>query len=374
MPIAILYREELKEYDFGPGHPFRGDRYKIFPEFLKENLPEDDNYRILASDQATEEDLKLICHKDYIEFTRDYFKAANLGLSYPGRFSQYHSGDNLPGGRPGKLEEAARLIIGQAKLACDLIQKGEFKKIVSVGGGMHHASSAYGSGFCIYNDVAFAARYLIENYGLERILILDTDAHAGNGGSVNTGTCGYFYSDAKVLFIDLHQDPRTIYPGAGYASDIGQGPGRGFTINIPMPLLAGFESYQLAFEEIVEPIAEEFKPQIIIRNGGSDPHFADQLTNLGLPVRGFRMIGEKVRKLSEICQDKEIDLIASGYDKEVLPYAWLALISGLAGFKIEVEEPVSIPQRFQTDYSLEATKEVVGQVKKYHKDYWKCFA
>jgi len=86
------------------------------------------------------------------------------------------------------------------------------------------------------------------------------------------------------------------------------------------------------------------------------------------------MIGEKVRKLSEICQDKEIDLIASGYDKEVLPYAWLALISGLAGFKIEVEEPVSIPQRFQTDYSLEATKEVVGQVKKYHKDYWKCFA
>ena len=89
MAIAILYREELKEYDFGSGHPFRGDRYEIFPAFLKENLAQDDNYRILEADQATDEDLLLICNRDYIEFTRDYFRAANLGLSYPGSFSQY---------------------------------------------------------------------------------------------------------------------------------------------------------------------------------------------------------------------------------------------------------------------------------------------
>jgi len=366
MAIAILYQGELKEYDFGPGHPFRGDRYEIFPEFLRENLPQDDNYRILKANQAIDEDLGLICHKDYIDFTRGYFKAANLGLSYPGSFSRYHSGDNMPIGRPGKLEEAAKLMIGQAKMAVDLIQEGKYKKAICIGGNMHHAKPSYGEGFCIYNDNAFAAKYLMEKYGLERILILDTDAHQGNG------TCEYFYSDPRVLFIDLHQDPRTLYPGTGFAHEIGEGAGKGYTINIPMPPYAGYDSYRLVFEEIVLPVASEFTPQIIIRNGGSDPHFADGLTNLGLPVKGFRMIGEKAREMSQICQGKEIDIIGSGYNKEVLPYAWLALIAGLADFKIKVEEPLPIPQRFQTDLSFEVTKKVVEQVKKYHKDYWKC--
>jgi acetoin utilization protein AcuC len=373
MAIAILYREELKEYDFGSGHPFRGDRYEIFPKFLRENLPEDDHYRILKAEWATDEDLSLICQKDYIDFTRDYFKAANLGLSFDGKFYRFHSADNRPIGKPGKLEEAARLIIGQAKLACDLIQQGEFKEVVSLGGGMHHASQNYGDGFCIYNDVAFAAKYLIEKYGLERILILDTDAHAGNGKNVHTGTCGYFYSEPRVLFIDLHQDPSTLYPGAGFASDIGEGKGRGFTINVSLPMFAGDDSYKLVFEEIVEPVTKEFKPQIIIRNGGSDPHFADELTQLGLSVKGFQMIGEKVRKLAEICDGKVIDLIGSGYNKKVLTWGWLALIAGLANFKIEIKEPLVIPRQFQTDLVLEGTKEVIKEVKRNLKNYWKCF-
>jgi acetoin utilization protein AcuC len=368
MAIAILYREELKEYDFGSGHPFQGDRYEIFPIFLREHLPEDDNYRILQADPATEEDLLLICQKDYMDFTRDYFKAASLGLNLPGRFSfsRYHSGDNMPVGRPGKLEQAARLMIGEAKMAVDLIQTGKYKKVVCIGGNMHHAKPGYGEGFCIYNDNAFAAKYLMERYGLERILIVDTDAHQGNG------TCEYFYSDPKVLFIDLHQDPRTLYPGTGFADDIGEAAGKGYTVNIPMPVYAGYDSYRLVFEEIIQPVCKEFKPQIIIRNGGSDPHFADGLTNLGLPVKGFQMIGEKVREMAEICQGKEIDIIGSGYNKEVLPYAWLALICGLADFKIEVQEPLPIPQRFQTDPSFEDTRRVVEQVKGYLKDYWKC--
>ena len=181
MPIAILYREELQEYDFGPGHPFRGDRYQIFPRFLRENLGEDDKYRVLEAGWASDEDLLRICHRDYIDFTKQYYRAAHLGLSYNGAFHRYHSGDNRPIGRCGQLEEAARLIVGQAKLASDLIQSGKFEKAVSIGGGMHHAKRAYGEGFCVYNDVAFAATYLMEQHGLERILILDTDAHAGNG-------------------------------------------------------------------------------------------------------------------------------------------------------------------------------------------------
>ncbi len=364
MAIAVLYREELKEYDFGPGHPFRGDRYQSFPRFLKEKMAGGD-YRIVRAEPATEEDLRLICDKDYIDFTTGYYRAANLGVSYRGQFYRFQSGDNMPLGRPGKLEEAARLILGQAKTACDIVQRGEFKKAISIGGGMHHAKRSYGEGFCLYNDVAFCALYLMQNHGLERVLILDTDAHAGNG------TAEYFYDDPRVLFIDLHQNPHTLYPGTGFANQIGRGKGEGFTVNIPLPPNAGFDSYQLAFDAIVLPIAREFKPQIIIRNGGSDPHYSDGLTNLGLPVKGFRMIGEKVREIARLCDDKAIDLIASGYNEKVLPYAWLALISGLAGIALEVAEPEPVPQRFQEDTALAETQKVIEEVRGHLKPFWK---
>lgn len=367
MATPILYQEGLKEYDFGPGHPFRGDRYEAFHRFLKDNLATDDEYPILKAAPATDADLLLICQKDYIEFTREYFKAANLGLVYPARFSLYHSEDNRPIGKPGKLEEAARLIIGQAKMACQLVQAGTAKKAVSIGGGLHHAKPGYGEGFCLYNDVAFCGRYLMQEYGLERILILDTDAHAGNG------TSEYFYDEPRVLFIDLHQNPATIYPGTGFAHQIGGGKGKGFTINVPLPVNAGLDSYRIVFESIVEPVAREFKPQIIVRNGGSDPHFSDGLTRLGLPVAGFRMIGERVREMAEVCDGRVIDLIASGYNEKVLPYAWLALISGLTGSQKEIPEPEPVPQQYRVDRALAETEKVIGEVKNHLKDYWACF-
>ncbi len=366
MPLAILCRQELREYDFGPGHPFRGDRHETFLRFLQANLAEDDNYRIVKAEPASEEDLLLICQKDYIDFTREYYKAANLGLNLPCQFFRFHSADNRPAGKPGKLEEAARLIIGQAKMACNLVQENKFKKVVSIGGGLHHAKRAYGEGFCLYNDVAFCALYLMREYGLERILILDTDAHAGNG------TSEYFYEEPRVLFIDLHQNPRSLYPGTGFAHQIGSGRGKGFTINIPMPVYAGYDSYELAFKEIVRPVTQEFKPQIIIRNGGSDPHFADGLTRLGLPVKGFRMIGERVREMADVCEGKVVDLIASGYNEDVLPYAWLALISGLGGIELSVDEPHPIPERFRTDPALPETESVLQEVREQLKDYWRC--
>jgi acetoin utilization protein AcuC len=366
MTIGILYRDELKEYDFGEGHPFSGVRYSLFYKFLREHLPEDDNYRIIKAEPATDANLLLISHKNYIEFTRGYYEAARFGLSYPGRFIEFQSMDNLPTGKTGRLEEAARVVVGQAKLACQLVQSGEFKKVVSIGGGLHHARPYYGEGFCLYNDVAFCGRYLLQEYKLERILILDTDAHAGNG------TYEYFQEEPRVLFIDLHQDPRGIYPNTGFPNEIGVGNGRGFSINIPLPLYAGYDSYKLAFESIVEPVAREFKPQLIIRNGGSDPHFDDTLTNLGLTVEGFRMIGEKVRDMAEICDGKVIDLIVSGYNMKVLPSSWMALIAGLAGFNLKIDEPVPVPEKLKTDQSLELTKKNIEEVKACLKDYWKC--
>jgi acetoin utilization protein AcuC len=365
--LAILWRADLKEYDFGPGHPFSGHRYQLFPRFLTKNL-EEEYYQIIRAEKASDEDLLLICDKRYIDFTRDFYRAANLGLDYNGRFSLYHSSDNKPLGRPGKLEEAARLIIGQAKRAVDLVERGEFKKAISIGGGMHHAKHSFGEGFCLYNDVAFVAKYLLNKYGVERILIVDTDAHAGNG------TAEYFYQDPRVLFIDLHQDPHTLYPGTGFVDQIGANEGTGYTVNVPLPVGAGYDSYKLVFEEIVGPLTNEFKPQIIVRNGGSDPYLNDQLTQLGLPLEGFRMLGAKVRELAEICQGKEIDLIASGYNEAALPPAWLALISGLAGLEPSGAAPEQTPEDgYLEDAVLPDTEDVISDVKANLRDYWRCF-
>jgi len=339
----------------------------VFYNYLKKHILEDDNYRIIKADPVTDKDLLLICHKNYVEFTRGYYESASFGISYPGRFNEFQSPDNLPAGKIGNPEQAARIVVGQAKLACQLIQENKYKKVFSIGGGLHHARWNYGEGFCLYNDVAYCGKYLLEEYKLDRILILDIDAHAGNG------TYGYFQEEPRVLFIDLHQDPRGIYPGSGYASEIGSGKGTGFSINIPMPINAGYASYKLAFESIVEPVVKEYQPQIIIRNGGSDPHFEDSLTNLGLTVEGFRMISEKTRTMAEICNGKVIDLIVSGYNMNVLPNCWLALVAGLSGFNVQIDEPVLVPDNLKTDHALEYTKQYIEEVIQYHKDYWKCF-
>jgi acetoin utilization protein AcuC len=231
---------------------------------------------------------------------------------------------------------------------------------------MHHAKFNTGEGFCLYNDVAFTASYLLDKYHLKRVMVLDTDAHAGNG------TAEYFYNDPRVLFVDVHQDPGTIYPGTGFAADIGTGAGLGKTINIPLPVNAGNDSYKYVFEHIIEPVTREFRPEIIIRNGGSDPHFNDGLTSLGMTLTGFKMMGEKVRKMAEICDGKEIDLIASGYHRGILPYAWLSMLSGLAGFNVTLEEPSPIPHSMRIDTLMPETIKVVNEVKTNLKDYWRC--
>jgi acetoin utilization protein AcuC len=368
MSVAIIYRDELKEYDFGSGHPFHGRRYGSFMQFLGKRLPEGDSYRVLAGEPACNEDLLKICDEDYIQFNRDYYQAVHAGwVAYYENFSRYQSPDNKPIGISGNVEEAARLIIGQAKMACDLVQSGEYLKVISVGGGMHHAKQRFGEGFCIYNDVAFAALYLLEKYGLKRVMVLDTDAHAGNG------TAEYLRGNPNVLFVDIHQDPQTIYPGTGFAADIGADQAKGLTVNIPLPPHAGNASYLMAFDRIILPLAREYMPQIIIRNGGSDPHFNDGLTNLGMTIAGFRVIGDRVREMAEVCGGKLIDLIASGYNEKVLPYAWLSLLSGVADFPITVEEPGQIPPQYEQDLMINDTEMMLEELKKYQRLYWKCF-
>ena len=187
-------------------------------------------------------------------------------------------------------------------------------------GGLHHAGRGFGEGFCIFNDVAVAAAALLRD-GMERIAVLDTDAHQGNG------TMDIFYEDPRVLFVSIHQDPRTLYPGVGFITELGRGAGEGRTVNLPMPMLADGSLYDLAMREIVYPLLDEFRPQAIIRNGGSDPLYTDTLTNLGLDVEQLSGLIRDIARYARRGGIPLVDLFLSGYGPYVSE-GWLAIVRG----------------------------------------------
>lgn len=157
-----------------------------------------------------------------------------------------------------------------------------------------------------------------------------------------------------------------------FIHEIGENKGKGFTVNIPLPRKSSNLAYKAVFEEIIIPLAEEFKPQIIIRYGGSDPHYLDELTDLGLTLDDFKMIGDYVRKIAErVCQGKVVDLITSGYNLKVLPFAWTSLICGLLNLDIDLnlkEKRVPLPET-----GLKETETIIKELKNLFKKYWKCF-
>jgi len=365
MKAAFLYHQKLKDYDFGEGHSFRGDRFEIFLNFFEKRFaPFKAKFEKFEGQPATDEALQLVHTKEYIKALKD---ASQGQLS--SKIWEYVSKDNLnplEGRIPLGIEVAARIIVGTSLLAAELVAEGKFFKAIGIGGGLHHAKPSFGEGFCFYNDIAVCVENLKKSYNLQRILVLDTDAHAGNG------TKEIFYEDVGVLFIDIHQDPRTIYPGTGFIQEIGSQQGEGFTVNLPLLPEAGYDAYQYLFEEVILPLAREFKPEVVIRYGGSDPHYLDILTNLGLTIDGFKMIGRFVREISQkVCNGKNIDFLTSGYNLKVLSFAWSALISGLLDLEIDlsgVEEKDPPPR----DYRLEQTKDMTRQLKKLLKRYWRC--
>jgi acetoin utilization protein AcuC len=266
-----------------------------------------------------------------------------------------------------QILEAAMLIVGGAIEAGKVIYDGRAERAVALGCGYHHAGRNYGGGFCLFNDIAVMIECLREKHGLKRALILDYDVHFGNG------TSDIYYEDPNVLFISLHQDPRTIYPGTGFIEQIGRGAGEGYKVNVPLPPQTGDESYLYALKEIFVPLAEEFKPELIVGNGGSDSHFADMLGSLGLTVQGFFKVSRLiVETANRVCHDKVVLMPGSGYNPTVLPSCWYALTAGILDLeKIDVTDPCTPP--VEPAYVRGRVEVTLRDLKRLLKEYWKCF-
>ena len=347
--VAIVYHSGVAEYDFGPGHPFRGDRFPRFMRLLDAHgLLSRPEVRLVEAEAAGDADLLLVHSDAYIRLVE--------------RLAERHG--SLSGDTPltPEIPRAARLIVGAALRAGELVAGGGFRVAEGVGGGLHHAGRDYGGGFCVFNDVAVCAQALLDRHGLERVLIFDSDAHAGNG------TMDIFYEEPRVLYISVHQDPRTIYPGTGFIDQIGGGPGEGYTVNVPLPPGSGDRCMELVLERVFKPLARAFRPQAIIRNGGSDPHHRDGLASLGLTFTGLRSIGAAVAEAASTTGCGVVDLCCSGYNPETVAEGWLAILSGLMGVEVELVE--RWPPRRGGPELLEGTGAVIDALAERLSGYW----
>jgi len=345
--IAIIYHDELQKYDFGSGHPFRGDRFPRYMELLKsKGVLDDPEIDQIQQDPADDEDLLLVHERDYIEKVQ---RLAETG---------YRLTRDTPLSQD--IIEGARLIVGGAKKAVELVSQG-YKLIDCVGGGLHHAGSDYGGGFCVFNDVAFCAKAFLERPEYDRVMILDTDVHAGNG------TMDIFYDDPNVLFIDVHQDPLSIYPGRGFTEEIGEGEGEGYTVNIPLPPYTDNEGMDLVLEKVFKPLVEQFKPQVIIRNGGADPHFSDALGSLRLTYDGFHSIGNLVREASDHSKIPVVNMSCSGYNPKTVAEGMYAIFIGLLGRGLDITE-MEEPEPYESQ--IEAVKDIITELSNLLRDYW----
>jgi len=174
----------------------------------------------------------------------------------------------------------------------------------------HHALSSRSMGFCLFNNIAIAAKHAKTIYGLRRILIIDWDVHHGNG------TQASFYDDSDVLYFSIHNYP--YYPGTGGIDEVGSKAAKGYTINVPLPAGCGDDEYTVAFTQVLAPIALQFKPQLILISAGFDAHANDPLGGMNVSTAGFGILAGIVLDLAKTCGAQVAAILEGGYNSTAL--------------------------------------------------------
>jgi acetoin utilization deacetylase AcuC-like enzyme len=341
---AIVKDERYLRHNTGEYHPENHHRLEAIYEMLEEEGMKG-KFREVVPRPATREELEMIHTSRYVDQI-----AATYGRDYtmldPDTSTSSESW------------EVARLAVGGLLNFVDGVMKGEFKNgfaLIRPPG--HHAETNRGMGFCIFNNVAVAAKYALKKFNLERVLIVDWDLHHGNG------TQNAFYEDPHVLYFSTHQFP--YYPGSGSIGEVGKGKGTGFTVNVPLPGGQGDAEFIQIFKELLSPVAKEFSPQLILVSAGFDIYFQDPLGAMGVTPAGFYLLTEIVMEIAEVCcQGRIILTLEGGYHLVGLRDSVKATLTKLCGMKYG---GLTEDKKGRETVSME----VINSVKAVQKKFWK---
>ncbi len=285
---------------------------------------------------ATPRQVEFVHDGEYIEMLRD------LSGQYPNKTVMINPDTYFT---PTSYD-VALLAAGGVVTAVDAVMSGTADNgLAVVRPPGHHAVDNYAMGFCLFNNIAVAARFAQHEHKIRRVLIVDYDVHHGNG------TEAMFYDDPSVLFISTHQSP--LYPGTGAIQQWGVGPGEGYTINIPIPPGHGDKTYADIFEKIIWGAAKRFDPELILVSAGFDAHWAERLSNvnMNLSVSGYGHLSrELVRMADALCDGRIVFVTEGGYHLDALGYGVSAAARALLGDAPEtVEDPLGQPSDARTD-------------------------
>jgi acetoin utilization deacetylase AcuC-like enzyme len=311
MPVALTYVPSPAHDD--PGHPENAARLPAIQRALQSPLSTLQSSLLhLESSPATLEQLTRVHPARFVEALERVMAEAPGYIDYAPTYITPQS------------FECARLAAGGALRAVDAVLDGEagsaFALVRPPG---HHATPTQAMGFCLFNNVALAARHA-QARGCARVMVVDFDVHHGNG------TQAAFYADPSVLFISTHQ--QGIYPGTGEVDEAGDGAGRGYTLNVPLPAGAGDAAAERVFAEIIAPAAQRFRPDFLLVSAGYDGHWRDPLASLQFTTTGYFRQVRALRALAqEHCGGRMTLVLEGGYDREALAASVVASLHALLG-------------------------------------------
>lgn len=332
--LTVVWDDDLRTYDFGPGHPLAPIRVQLAMRLALE-------FDLLSPAHVTVHNPVVPATLDEIRavHTPDYVDAVMRASSDP-HFTDPQRGlgtsdDPVFLG----MHEASALVAGATLAAARAVHSGTSQHAVNIAGGLHHAMADSASGFCIYNDIAIAISWLLQQ-GVERIAYIDVDVHHGDGVQA------IFYDDPRVLTMSIHESPRTLFPGTGFPYESGGSGAPGSAVNIALPAGTGDQGWLRAFHAVVPQVLEVFRPQIIISQHGCDSHAEDPLAHLALSIDGQRMSYEAIHTWAHRFADgRWIAVGGGGYEwVDVVPRAWTHLIAEAAGTPIDPH--VEVPSGF----------------------------
>jgi acetoin utilization deacetylase AcuC-like enzyme len=309
MKVGIVRHPLYFEHDSGEYHPESPVRLKYIYAMLE--LLDQDDIAYISPRAATQEEISLVHDRGYIDRI-----ARTRGCSVRLDPDTHAS---------PRTYEAASLAVGGCLSLADSICSGDiaggFALIRPPG---HHAEKDRAMGFCIFNNIAIAARYLQSVKGVGRILIVDFDLHHGNG------TQHSFYSDPSILYFSTHQFP--YYPGTGWYDETGSAAGAGYTINIPMGYGMKDDDYVYAFEQVLSPVANLFQPDILLVSAGFDTYYNDPLGGMAVTEHGYCAMTRIIMEIADKwCGSKILIALEGGYDPPGLARCTKAVITMLTG-------------------------------------------